>query len=60
MQGCSGLDDIPGEVWKAGVLNDELLDFCSRTLNGDKPKIWSASGIIPVPKKGNLSDPNNL
>ena len=46
---ASGLADIPGEVWKTGALNAELLDFCNTTLNGDKPKIWSASGIIPVP-----------
>ena len=56
---ATGLDDIPGEVWKARILDNELLDFCNRTLNGDKPKIWSASGIIPIPKKGDLSNPSN-
>ena len=54
-----GLDDIPAEVWKAQILDQELLDFCNKTLNCDKPDIWSASGIIPVPKKGDLSNPSN-
>ena len=54
-----GLDDIPAEVWKSHILDKELLDFCNRTLNGDKPEIWSASGIIPIPKTGDLSDPAN-
>lgn len=54
-----GLDDIPAEVWKAQILDQELLGFCNKTLNGDKPEIWSASGIIPIPKTGDLSDPAN-
>ena len=56
---ASGLDGIPAEVWKTRVLDNELLDYCNRTLNGDRPAQWGLSGIIPVPKKGNLSDPNN-
>ena len=56
---ATGLDDIPGEVWKAHILDQELLDFCNRTLSGDKPTIWSTSGIIPIPKKGDLSNPTN-
>ena len=52
---AAGLDEVPAEVWKSGILDQELLEFCNRTLNGDKPKVWSHSGIVPVPKKGNLS-----
>ena len=54
-----GLDEIPAEVWKAGILDQELLDFCNGTLNGDKPEVWSSSGIIPTPKTGDLSVPTN-
>ena len=54
-----GLDDIPAEVWKSRILDNELLDFCNKTLNGDKPENWSESGIVPVPKKGDLSKPTN-
>ena len=56
---AAGLDDIPAEVWKSRILDAELLDFCNRTLNGDKPEFWSTSGIVPVPKKGDLSNPTN-
>ncbi len=56
---AAGLDDIPTEVWKSRILDAELLDFCNRTLNGDKPEFWSTSGIVPVPKKGDLSNPTN-
>ena len=52
-------DEIPTEGWKARILDEELLLFCNKTLNGDKPEIWSESGIVPVPKKGDLSKPTN-
>ena len=55
----AGPDNIPGEVWKAHIMDSELLGFCNRTLNGDKPSIWSSSSIIPIPKKGDLSDTTN-
>ena len=35
------------------------LEMCNSVLNGDKPDIWSHSGIIPIPKKGDLSDPQS-
>ena len=53
------MDNIPVEVWKAGVLNDELLHVCNQTLNGKKPSIWSKSIIITIPKKGELGIPKN-
>ena len=56
---AAGLDDIPAEVWKSRILDEDLLDYCNKTLNGDKPSIWSSSGIVPVPKKGDLSNPAN-
>ena len=33
--------------------------FCNKTFNGDRPNIWVKSGIIPLPKKGDLGDTRN-
>ena len=30
-----------------------------RLLGGNRPKEWGLSGIVPVPKKGNLTIPDN-
>ena len=54
-----GLDNIPIEVWKCGALNDYLLDVCNRTFNGDRPDIWVKSGLVPIPKKGDLGITGN-
>ena len=35
-----GLDNIPIEVWKTGALNQQLLDICNKTFNGDRPNVW--------------------
>ena len=53
---ASGLDNIPIKVWKMGALNMQLLEVWNRTLNGNRVKIWVKSGIIPLPKKGDLGD----
>ena len=56
---ASGLDNIPIEVWKTEALDNQLLEVCNRTLNGDRAEIWVKSKILPLPKKGDLSVPEN-
>ena len=50
----AGLDNIPVEAWKTEALIEPLLDVCNKTLHGDKADIWVKSGLVPLPKKGNL------
>ena len=58
--GAVGLDSIPLELWKSPEFRPHLLHFCNRTLlHREKPKQWSIGGIIPIPKKGDLSQPSN-
>ena len=58
--GAVGLDSIPLELWKSPDFRPHLLHFCNRTLlYREKPKQWSLGGIIPIPKKGDLSQPSN-
>ena len=55
-----GLDRIPVEVWKNGVLNEELPNICNDLFrNGTAPDLWKKSCIIPIPKKGDLGLPSN-
>ena len=56
---ADGLDNIPIEVWKSGALDQQLLDVCNRTFNGDRPNMWVKSGLVPLPKKGDLGDTGN-
>ena len=56
---AEGPDNITIEVWENGALNQQLLDVCNKTLNGDRPDIWVKSGIIPLPKKGDLGITDN-
>ena len=56
---AAGPDGIPSEVWKIGTLKNQLLETCNSVFSGDKPTVWSLSGIIPIPKKGDLSDTEN-
>lgn len=56
----SGEDGIPGEVIKGCDLSDTILHFCNAALaNGDRPDQWNHANIIPIPKSGDLTNPNN-
>ena len=54
-----GLDNIPIEVWRLPKLKKYLTRFCNATLEGNRPPEWGLSGIVPVPKKGDLTIPDN-
>ena len=55
-----GEDGITPEVLKRCNLDDIVLKFCnSALLEGLAPDQWKISNIIPVPKKGDLSKPDN-
>ena len=56
----AGPDNIPPEVYKNCDLDDLTLEICNLALmNNNKPAIWSLSNIVPVPKSGDLSKPDN-
>ena len=55
-----GDDNIAPEVLKQCDLDQIVLDFCNNALlKGKKPDQWSTANIIPIPKKGDLSEPMN-
>ena len=52
--------ESPPEVVVNCDLDDFLLGFCNRLLiDNIKPSVWFLSNIIPVPKSGDLSKPDN-
>lgn len=56
----SGLDNIPTVLWKDPIFLDLLLEFCNHTFeNFSPPSAWLTGGIIPVPKKGDLTLASN-
>ncbi|XP_063680135.1 uncharacterized protein LOC134815526 [Bolinopsis microptera] len=55
-----GDDGIPPEVLKRCDLDEIVLSFCNKALtDGIAPDQWRISNIIPVPKKGDLTNPGN-
>ena len=54
-----GLDGLPLEFWKLPKARISLTEFCNMTLQGERPVEWGLSGIVPIPKKGNLTIPDN-
>ena len=56
----AGPDCIPPEVLKNCDLDDIILGFCNLALLHNRlPHMWSLSTIVPVPKSGDLSKPDN-
>lgn len=56
----SGLDQIPTVLWKDPTFLELLLEFCNHTFeNQTPPSAWLTGGIVPVPKKGDLTSASN-
>ena len=55
-----GLDNIPTLLWKDPIFHDLLLEFCNHTFTfHSPPSSWLKGGIVPVPKKGDLTSAAN-
>ena len=54
-----GSDCLPVEFWKIENLHQILLQFCNSAYHGNRPTEWGLLKLIPVPKKGDLSKPDN-
>ena len=55
-----GLDYIPPSFWKLPNFQPDLLQFCNEALiQGKIPEEWTTASIVPLPKKGNLTKPEN-
>ena len=51
---ASRINNIPAEVWKAGICNEQLLYIYNRIYNQPPVDTWRQSCLIPLLKKGNL------
>ena len=54
-----GTDSLPVEFWKIEELRQPLLDFCNATYKDNRPNEWGILKLVPVPKKGDLTKPDN-
>jgi len=54
-----GLDGLPPEFWKLPKVKKHLHSFCNASFKGNRPKEWGLLGIIPIPKKGDLTVTDN-
>ena len=55
-----GLDNIPAIIWKDPSFHNILLSLCNNVYtNHVPPSAWLTSGIVPLPKKGDLTCPSN-
>ena len=53
------IDNIPTLLWKDPIFTDMLLDFCNQTFETHPTSAWLTGGIIPGPKKGDLTLASN-
>ena len=54
-----GLDGIKLDAWKLNKTQKYLKQFCIDTFNEVRLDEWGISGIVPVPKKGDLTQCTN-
>ena len=54
-----GLDGLPPEFWKLSKIKKHLHLFCNKTYPENRPKEWGLSRITAIPKKENLTIPDN-
>jgi len=55
-----GEDGIPAEVIKYCNIQDIILYFCNKAFHDNcRPDQWNKTNIIPIPKSGDLSNPEN-
>ena len=46
-------------MWQLPKLRKNLLKFCNKIYVGIRPPEWGVSGIVPIPKKGDLTITEN-
>ena len=56
---ASTLDGLTLDPWKLPRVRTFLQDFCIHRFEDHRPDEWGISGIVPVPKKGNLTIRDN-
>ena len=57
---ATGLDNIPAGAWKSAALLEHLLNVCNKVFNsGEAPNFWRKAAILPIPKKGGLTNRKN-
>ncbi|OMJ26387.1 LINE-1 reverse transcriptase-like protein [Smittium culicis] len=65
---ATGADGVPSEVWKLVMIESSPTSSLAKSLNkifniiydtGDIPQCLETSVVVPVPKKGDLKDPDN-
>ena len=54
-----GPDGIPPEVLKRCNLDNIILDYANKVIDGEKPDQWSESSLVTLPKDGDLSNTDN-
>ena len=57
---AAGIDEIPPEVFKVAGIDEVILPIINHMFSvGEVPEQWKVLIMVPVPKKGDLSKPQN-